>query len=136
MEPTVLAGAIEFSPAEIALVLAVLAALALVVTAPGWVVLGVVTGRRAGPTASTGRRWAAGVGGALLGIVLSAGVAALVGTVLDQAVSGAVVPAVLATWAACWGLAAVLHRSRPRGAGRPATAVHPPARDASEGWGR
>jgi hypothetical protein len=135
MEPTVLAGAIEFSPAEIALILAVLASLALLVTAPGWVVLGVAAGRRAGPGTSPGRRWAARVGGALLGIALSAGVASLVGGLLGSFSSAAVV-AVLSAWAACWGLAAVLHRSRRPAAGNSPGAGQASTTTSTEGWGR
>lgn len=144
MEPTVLAGAIEFSPAEIALILAVLAAAALVVTAPGWLVLGVVTGRWAGPNAPAGRRWATGIGGAVLGIALSAGVTATFGAAFER-FSFAVPLGVLASWAACWALAAALRRTAaPPGALAPARTVPgtpdrsvPGTPDRSEGgWGR
>lgn len=141
MEPTVLAGAIEFSPAEIAFFLAVLAAAALIVTAPGWLVLGVVTGRRAGPSASAGRRWASGIGGALLGIALSAGVTATFGAVFER-FSSAVPMGVLASWAACWVLAAVMRRPAVQPAVRPGERpVPPPAMPitsdrSQEGWGR
>lgn len=122
MEPTVLAGAIEFSPAEIAAILAVLAALFLAVTSPGWLAMGYVLGRRSSGSRS---RWPARVGGALLGIALSAAVSAGVGAVLDGFDYAALV-AVLAAWCACWSVALLLRRG----------AAAPGAPPAQEGWGR
>lgn len=133
MGPTqgiVLAGPVEFSPVDIALILAVLALVALIVSAPGWAVVGYVMGRRPAAGASSGRRWRARVGGALLGIVLSAATAALVGALLDD-LDQAVLIAVGAAWVACWGLAVLLHRSAPA-ASRPSA----PAERPGEGWGR
>lgn len=125
MEPTVLAGAVEFSPAEIALIVAALAAAFVVVTAPGWVVLAVVMGRRTSATTTAGR-WAVRAGGALAGLALSAGAGALVSQVSGGPSLGLTVPA---TWGCCWALAAVLHRSRP--------AQRVPSRPVSgPGWGR
>lgn len=124
MEPTVLAGPVEFSPAEIALILAVLALAALVLSAPGWAVLGYVMGRRPGPHAPAGRRWAARVGGALLGMAVSAAVLILLVGLLDR-FSFAVPVALVGAWTACWAMAYVL---------RPRSAPEPPR--AAEGWGR
>lgn len=56
MQPTVLAGPIQFSPADIALILTVLAAAALLVTSPGWLLLAIVFGRRPGPAVEGGNR--------------------------------------------------------------------------------
>lgn len=122
MQPTVLAGPIQFSPADIALILAVLAAAALLVTAPGWLLLAIVFGRRPGPAATPGRRRAARLGGALLGIVICGVVSSLVLAVLDG-VDGAALVAVLASWGACWAVAAGLRKSE-------STAPR------QEGWGR
>ncbi|MGH8969438.1 MAG: hypothetical protein ACRDV1_05770 [Actinomycetes bacterium] len=125
MEPTVLAGPVEFSPADIALILAVLAAGALLVSAPGWAVLAVVMGRRKGPGASPGNRWRARIGGGLLGIAVSAAVAALIGVVLNG-LDYILVVEVVAGWGACWALAYAL-LPRESVADRPAT---------TQGWGR
>ena len=122
MEPTVLAGAIEFSPAEVAAILAVLAAVFLAVTSPGWLALGYVLGRR---HLRSRNRWPARVGGALLGIALSAAVSAAVGAVLDG-FEYVVLVAVLASWCVCWSVAFLLRRS----------AADPGAPSAQEGWGR
>lgn len=134
MDATVLAGPIEFSPADIALILAVLAAAAVVVSSPGWVVLAYVMGRRLPATAAASRRRWARVGGAVLGIALSFGAASLALALIDDGV----LAGVLAAWAACWGLAALLHRPRPAPAAAapdpgPAPASRP---DSTEGWGR
>jgi hypothetical protein len=128
MEPTLLAGAVEFSPVDIAMILAVLAALALVVSAPGWLALAVVVARAAGPGASPARRWWRGVGGALAGIAVSAAVATVVSGLLDQVFSSAV-PAVLAAWVTCWALAYAVRW----GPGRPPAGTAP---GSGEGWGR
>jgi hypothetical protein len=123
MQPaTVLAGPVEFSAADIAFIVLVLSLAALVLTAPGWVVLGDAVRRRARASGAgrRGRAWA-WVGGALTGM----GVSALVSAVVGQALGGGgnTAPAmVLASWFACWALA---------------VAVRPPARrHADEGWGR
>lgn len=129
MEPTVLAGPIEFSPAEIALVIAVLAAAFVVVTAPGWLVLSIVLGRRPAAGTAPGRRRALRSGGALAGLAISVGAGSLVNQVLGG-VGGSPVLAVVGAWAACWALAALL-RHRPPGAPRPSL---PAASD--QGWGR
>lgn len=133
MEPTVLAGAVEFSPADIALILAVLAAAAVVVTSPGWVVLAYVMGRRVPATAAANRRPWARVGGAVLGLTVSFGAASLV-VAVDV---GGVLAGVLAAWVACWGLAALLHRppSAPAPVTDPGQALSS-RQDSTEGWGR
>jgi hypothetical protein len=46
MEPTVLAGPVEFSPAEIALILAVMAGIFVAVMAPGWALVAFAAQRR------------------------------------------------------------------------------------------
>jgi hypothetical protein len=125
MQTTVLAGAIEFSPAEIALIVAVVVAAFVLVTAPGWFVLAVVAGRRAGP-GRPGRQWVARVGGALAGLALSV----LVGSLVSQAAGDLTsLLGVLGAWCACWVLAAML---------RPARSAPAPVVDATStvGWGR
>jgi hypothetical protein len=133
MEPTVLAGAIEFSPAEIALIIAVLAVAFVVVTAPGWLVLSIVMGRRPAPGATPGLRWAARAGGAVMGLAISVGVGSLVNGVLGGSF-GSVSPilAVLAAWGACWALAGLLRRQP--AAATPTAPGRPTAND--QGWGR
>jgi hypothetical protein len=118
MEPTVLAGAIEFSPAEIAAIIAVLAALFLAVTAPGWLVLAYAAGRRPAPSP---RSWARTVGGGLLGIGICCATASMLGAVAHEGVYLGIV----AGWAACWFLAALLSRR--------ATS---PATTEPQGWGQ
>lgn len=120
MQPTVLAGAIEFTPADVAAVLAVLAALFLLVTAPGWLLLAYAAGRRPGASATSARRWATRVGGGLTGIALCSGSAAAISALVDEAF----VVGIVVGWAACWLLAA---RLRPRAAAATTTA---------QGWGR
>ena len=132
MDATVLAGPLEFSPADIALILAVLAAAALIVTSPGWVVLAVVMGRRVPATAPASRRRWARVGGGLLGMAVSFGASSLA-VAVDV---GGVLAGVLAAWVACWGLAALLHRPPSVPAQThpaPAPETH---QDSTEGWGR
>lgn len=131
MDATVLAGPLEFSPADVALILAVLTAAALIVTSPGWVVMGVVMGRRVPATAPASRRRWARVGGGLLGMAVSFGASTLAVALVDNGV----LVGVLAAWAACWGLAVLVHRSSaPTG---PAPALPPaPGQDSTEGWGR
>ena len=120
---TVLAGPVQFSPAEIAFIVAVLAAAALVLTAPGWLVLGFAARQRATAAGAgrSGRGWA-WVGGALTGM----GTSAVVAAVVNSADVGGVWAMVLASWASCWCLALAV---RPRDGARQAP-------DASEGWGR
>jgi hypothetical protein len=120
MEPTVLAGPVEFSPADIAFILALLAGLFLVLTAPGWLVLAVASVHRCGATASTGRKVASGVGGALAGIAVSA-VLVVASVAVLESFAWAVVPAVVLAWAACWALALAVRR----GARRAHPAPHP-----------
>jgi len=143
MEPTVLAGAIEFSPAEIALIIAVLIAACIVVTAPGWVVLSIVMGRLPAPGATPGKRWWARIGGAMAGCAISAVAVSLVGSVIGFSL----ILSVPIAWAACWALAALLHRRTPvrlvrvppplPSPGR-AGPVPPPAPPTTtgQGWGR
>jgi len=130
MEPTVLAGPIQFSPAEIALILAVITVSALVLAAPGWVALAFVVGRRAPGGSSAGRRAAAWAGGALLGIAVSGGVGAVVAALLDGS-DHSVLGMVAAAWVSCWALALALHRPRP-----PAPASAGKASSTGAGWGR
>lgn len=108
MEPTVLAGAIEFSPAEIALIVAVVIAACIVVTSPGWVVLSIVMGRLPGPGATSGKRWWARIGGALAGGAISAAVVSLV----ESVIGFSLLLSVPLAWTSCWALAALLHRRR------------------------
>ena len=134
MDATVLAGPLEFSPADIALILAVLAAAAVIVTSPGWVVLAYVMGRRVPATAPASRRRWARVGGGLLGMAVSFGAVSLV-VAVDV---GGVLAGVLAAWVACWGLAVLLHRPA-SAAPAPPTDRGPalaPRPDSTEGWGR
>lgn len=137
MDATVLAGPLEFSPADVALILAVLTAAALIVTSPGWVVMGVVMGRQVPATAPASRRRWARVGGGLLGMAVSFGASTLAVALVDNGV----LVGVLAAWAACWGLAVLVHRSSaptgPAPAPEPAPALPPaPGQDSTEGWGR
>lgn len=126
MQTTVLAGAVEFSPAEIALMVAVLAAAFVLVTAPGWVVLAIVAGRRTGP-ARPGRQWAARVGGAFAGLGLSV----LAGSLVSQAGELSPVLAVLGAWCACWLLAAALGTGARR-----STSTSTGTSTGTAGWGR
>jgi len=141
MEPTVLAGAIEFSPAEIALIVAALIAAFIVVTAPGWVVLSIVMGRLPAPGATPGKRWWARIGGALAGCAISAAAVSLVGPVIGFSL----ILSVPIAWAACWALAALLHRRTPvpvppplpSPPGRPGLVPPPaPPTTTGQGWGR
>jgi hypothetical protein len=118
MEPTVLAGAIEFSPAEIAAIVAVLVALFLAVTAPGWLVLAHAAGRRPAPSP---RSWPRTVGGGLLGLGISGATAAFFGALGSEGVWFGIV----AGWGVCWILAALLRKRA--AAQSPSTA---------QGWGR
>ena len=143
MEPTVLAGAVEFSPLDIALIVAVLIAAFVILTAPGWVVLAFVMGRLPAPGATPRKRWAARVGGAFAGLAICAGTGSLIGPVLG-------LPSIVnvpLTWGACWALAALLHRRTPTSGLPPVPAplpssvvpgpVPPPVPPATgQGWGR
>jgi hypothetical protein len=146
MGDTVLAGPVEFSPAEIAALVAILIGMFLVVTAPGWAALGYACVRRrrnrgAGPV------WPAALGGSLGGLAVSFGVCSVLVGLLP---GPGVVIAVLLSWCACWGLSAVLTRDLPRRATTTTTttattattatttttAGTPEAASPPEGWGR
>ena len=106
MEPTVLAGPVEFTPAEIAFFLAVLAGIFVAVMAPGWAVRGLRrppppegaaarASRRAPPCWARRAAWS-----------VCCAVSALVGALLgDSLGSTAALLAVLASWAACGAVA-------------------------------
>lgn len=111
MEPTVLAGAIEFSPAEIAAILAVLAGLFVVLTSPGWGFVACAAHRRRAAR-GPGRTWPAALGGALAGLVLCGGVAVLVGPLVESVGGVGFLFLVAATWAACGVLALLLMPAR------------------------
>jgi hypothetical protein len=143
MEPTVLAGPIEFSPAEIAAIIAVLAGLFVVLTAPGWALVAYAAHRRRAAR-GPGRTWPATVGGAVGGLLLSAGVAALVGALVQSVGGIGFLFVVLAAWAACAVLAWALMRAKPPRATPghrppPPGAWRAPEGDSGssrEGWGR
>ncbi len=135
-----LAGPVEFSPAEIAALVAILIGMFVVVTAPGWAALGYACvrrrrGRGAGPV------WPAALGGSLGGLAVSFGVCSVLVGLLP---GPGVVIAVLLSWCACWGLAAVLTRDLPpRATTKTSTstttttpAATPEAASPPEGWGR
>jgi hypothetical protein len=128
MGDTVLAGPIEFSPAEIAAIVAVLAALFVVVTAPGWGALAYACVRRR-RARGAGAVWPAAVGGSLGGLAVSFGVSSLAVAALPAA--DVVIPVLLA-WCACWAVSAALICTEPRrgpgGGGEPTRTT--------EGWGR
>ena len=137
MEPTVLAGPVEFSPADIALIVAVLAAIFLALTAPGWALLSFAAYRRR-KAQRPGPAWGSALIGAAAGIVLCGGVAATTGSVLQSVGFGGGVLAVLAAWVSCWAVAFWLAPpSTFRAPGSPAPQPPaPPAHPTSEGWGR
>jgi hypothetical protein len=126
MEPTVLAGPVEFSPADIALILAVLAGIFVAVMAPGWALVAFAAHRRRqaqrpGPAAGAALLGAAG------GLVVCCAVSALVGALLRDSLGSATgLLAVLASWASCGGVA--LRLSRP--------AEHSVPARTDGGWGR
>jgi hypothetical protein len=130
MEPTVLAGPIEFSPAEIAAILAVLAGLFVVLTSPGWGLVAYAFHRRRAAR-GPGSTWPAAVGGALVGLAVSAGAAALIGGLARSVGGGGFVLVVLAAWAACGALSLLLLATQTRAA---QTGSDP--RPGSQGWGR
>ncbi len=132
MEPTVLAGPVEFSPGEIMAIVAVLAVLFVLLTAPGWAMVGWAFRRRRlgrGP-GGTGRTWPAVVGGCATGLVLCAGVSALVAALVPHTFVSVGLVAVLASWLACWVLAAALNRSAAGGEGAATGTATTP-----DGWG-
>jgi protein-S-isoprenylcysteine O-methyltransferase Ste14 len=105
MEPTVLAGPVEFSPADIALILAVLAGIFVVIMSPGMALVAFAAHRRRkaqrpGPAAGAALLGAAG------GLALCCAVSALVGALLRDSLGSATgLLAVLASWAACGAVA-------------------------------
>ena len=112
MEPTVLAGPVEFSPAEIAFILAVLAGIFVVVMSPGWALVAFAARRR-----RKAQRAGSAAGAALLG---------------DSLGSTAMILAVLASWGSCGAVALRLSSSAepdPRQADGPVSAP-------DGGWGR
>ena len=131
MEPTVLAGPVEFSPAEIAFFLAVLAGIFVVVMSPGWALVGFAAHRR-----RKAQRPGSAAGAALLGagggLVICCAVSALVGGLLgDSLGSTAMILAVLASWGSC-GAVALRLSSRSEPDPRQADGSVP----ADGGWGR
>ena len=105
MEPTVLAGPVEFTPAEIAFFVAVLAGMFVVVMSPGMALVGFAAHRR-----RKAQRPGSAVGAALLGaaggLVICCAVSALVGGLLgDSLGSTAMILAVLASWGSCGAVA-------------------------------
>jgi hypothetical protein len=127
MEPTVLAGPIEFSPAEIAAIIAVLAGLFVVLTSPGWGLVAYAAHRRRAAR-GPGRTWPAALGGALAGLAVCAGAAALVGGLVQSLGGVGFLFVVLAAWMAGGLLALVL---MPTGGDRRTA----PGSE-GEGWGR
>jgi hypothetical protein len=126
MEPTVLAGPVEFSPADIALILAVLAGIFVAVMAPGWALVAFAAHRRRkaqrpGPAAGVALLGATG------GLVLCCAVSALVGALLRDSLGSATgFLAVLASWATCGAVALRLSSHAEPDQPRPADG----------GWGR
>jgi hypothetical protein len=133
MEPTVLAGPVEFTPAEIALFLAVLAGIFVAVMSPGWALVAVAAHRRRkaqrpGPAPGAALLGAAG------GLVVCCAVSALVGALLaDSLGSTAGFLAVLASWATC---GAVALRLTPGAEPDPRPAERPVPGRTEGGWGR
>jgi hypothetical protein len=133
MEPTVLAGPVEFSPADIALILAVLAGIFVAVMAPGWALVAFAAQRRRkaqrpGPAPGAALLGAAG------GLVVCGAVSALVGAMLgDSLGSTAGILAVLASWATCGAVALWL---TPRAEPDPRPADRSVTAGTAEGWGR
>jgi hypothetical protein len=130
MEPTVLAGPVEFSPAEIAMILAVMAGVFVALMSPGLALVAFAAHRRR-RAQRPGPAFGAALLGAAGGLVVCCAVSALVGGLLgDSLGSTAVILAVLASWAACGAVALWLApRAEPaRQADRSVTA--------GGGWGR
>ena len=133
MEPTVLAGPVEFSSAEIAMILAVLAGIFVVVMSPGWALVAFAAHRR-----RTAQRPGPAPGAALLGagggLVVCCAMSALVGALLgDSLGSTAGILAVLASWATC---GAVALRLTPRAEPDHRPAERPVSERTDGGWGR
>jgi hypothetical protein len=133
MEPTVLAGPVEFSPADIALILAVLAGIFVAVMSPGWALVAFAAHRRRkaqGPGPASG----AALLGAAGGLVVCCAVSALVGALLRDSLGSATgFLAVLAAWATCGAVALWLaQRSEPD----PRQAEHSVSARTDGGWGR
>jgi hypothetical protein len=129
MEPTVLAGPVVFSPAEIALFVAILAGLFVLVMAPGWALVGVAAHRRQ-QARRPGPAKAAAAGGAFGGLLVCCAVSGLVGAVVSSSGAGMLL-AVLGSWTACAVLARWLAPRAQSGA-----AVRPGQGHHDEGWGR
>jgi uncharacterized membrane protein (DUF4010 family) len=126
MEPTVLAGPVEFSPADIALILAVLAGIFVAVMAPGWALVAFAAHRRR-KAQRPGPALGAALLGAAGGLVVCCAVSALVGALLgDSLGSTAGFLAVLGSWATCGAVALWLS---PR-------AEHTVPARTDGGWGR
>ena len=133
MEPTVLAGPVEFTPAEIAFFLAVLAGIFVVVMSPGMALVAFAARRR-----RKAQRPGSAAGAALLGaaggLVLCCAVSALVGGLLgDSLGSTAMILAVLASWATC---GAVALRLTPSAEADPGKAGGSGSATPDGGWGR
>jgi hypothetical protein len=133
MEPTVLAGPVEFTPAEIAFFLAVLAGIFVVVMSPGWALVAFAAHRRR-KAQRPGRAAGAALLGAAGGLVLCCAVSALVGGLLgDSLGSTAAIIAVLASWASCGAIAL---RLSPRAEPDPRPAEDSAPARTDGGWGR
>jgi hypothetical protein len=105
MEPTVLAGPVEFSSGEIAMILAVLAGIFVVVMSPGWALVAFAAHRRR-QAQRPGPAPGAAVLGAAGGLVVCCAVSALVGVLLRGSLGSATgFLAVLASWATCGAVA-------------------------------
>jgi hypothetical protein len=135
MEPTVLAGPIEFSPAEIALIIAVLAAIFLVVTAPGWAAVAWAARRRR-TARGPGPAWPAALGGAVGGLLLCCTTVALLGAILRDLGAPGGLLTVPAAWCACWAVAYGLFPHRPSAPGGTTPTTYQLSDRTEEGWGR
>ena len=133
MEPTVLAGPVEFSSGEIAMILAVLAGIFVVVMSPGWALVAFAAHRRR-KAQRPGPAHGAALLGAAGGLVVCCAVSALVGALLaDSLGSTAGFLAVLASWATC---GAVALRLTPRAEPDLRPAERPVSERTDGGWGR
>ena len=137
MEPTVLAGPVEFSPAEIALIFAVLAGMFVALMAPGWVALGYAARARR-KAQGDGPGWGSAVAGSIGGLILCGGVAALSGALLESLGSLGIALGVAASWAACWAIAYAISPRSTIGASDAGSPTSPtsPTSPSSDGWGR
>ena len=136
MEPSVLAGPIEFSPAEIALFVAVLAAIFIAVTAPGWALVGFAAQRRR-KAHRPGPAWGAALVGAVGGLVVCFAVASFAGALLSSVGFLGAVLGVAASWAACWAIAyAIMPRPATGATDAPSPTYPTSSGPSSEGWGR